>query len=75
MGDILEVITSEFPELEAKIAWNKPMVHTHGKYIVGLAASKNHLSFLPLSAAIVEDFAARLSDYETTKKTIRIPVD
>jgi len=75
MSEILDLVTSEFPELEAKIAWNLPMIHRQGEYIVGLAAYKNHLSFSPWSAAVIESFAKRLSDYVTTKNLFQIPVD
>ena len=75
MSELIDLITLEFPELEAKIAWNLPMIHIQGKYIVGLAAYKNHISFSPWSAAIIESFATRLSDYATTKNLFKIPVD
>jgi uncharacterized protein YdhG (YjbR/CyaY superfamily) len=75
MRELIDLITSEFPELEVKIAWNLPMIHTQGKYIVGLAAYKNHISFSPWSTTILESFATRLSDYVTTKNLFKIPVD
>jgi len=75
MSELLDLITSEFPELEPKIAWNTLMLHTQGKYIVGLAAYKNHLSFAPWSPAVIESFATRLSDYVVTKNLFQIPVD
>ena len=75
MSEILDLVTTEFPALETKIAWNLPMIHKHGKYIVGLAAYKNHLSFSPWSAAVIESFATRLSDYVTTKNMFQVPVD
>ena len=75
MSEILDLVTTGFPELETKIAWNLPMIHKQGKYIVGLAAYKNHLSFSPWSAAVIESFATRLSDYVTTKNMFQVPVD
>jgi uncharacterized protein YdhG (YjbR/CyaY superfamily) len=75
MGGIIDAITSEFPELEAKIAWNLPMIHSQGTYVAGLAAYKNHISFSPWSEAVVAGLASRLSGYETTKNTIKVPVD
>lgn len=75
MRTILDLVTTEFPELESKLAWNLPMIHKQGKYVVGLAAYKNHLSFSPWSPAVLESFAGRLSDYVTTKNLFQIPVD
>ena len=75
MSEILDLITTEFPELETKLAWNLPMVHKQGEYIVGLAAYKNHLSFSPWSPAVLESFGPRLTDYETTKNLFKVPID
>lgn len=72
---ILDLVTTEFPELETKLAWNLPMVHKKGKYIAGLAAYKNHLSFSPWSADVLKTFTPRLSDYVVTKNMFQIPVD
>ena len=30
MSEILDLVTTEFPELETKIAWNLPMIHIPG---------------------------------------------
>jgi uncharacterized protein len=75
IGKILDFVTTEFPELETKLAWNLPMIHNQGKYVVGLAAYKNHLSFSPWSGDVLESFAPRLSDYVVTKNMFQIPVD
>ena len=75
LSELLDLITSEFPELEVKMAWNTPMVHLQGRYVVGLAALKNHLSFSPWSTAVLERFAPRLSGYVTKKNLFQIPVD
>ena len=75
VSEILDFVTSEFPELETKIAWNLPMIHKQGTYIVGLAVYKNHLSVSPWSQTVMESFATRLSDYVTTKNLFQVPVD
>lgn len=75
IGNILDLVIAEFPQLEIKMAWNLPMIHRQGKYVVGLAAYQNHLSFSPWSAAVIESFATRLSEYEPTRNLFKVPVD
>lgn len=74
---ILHLILAQSPELEAKIAWNLPMVHRQGKYVAGLAAYKKHLTLAPWSAQIISDFKAqgRLEGYVVFKNCFQIPID
>lgn len=75
LGAIIDFILVEFPELEAKISWNVPTIHRKGKYVVGLAAYKNHLTFSPWSLFVMEDFKARLDNFVVLKNCFHIPVD
>lgn len=75
ISGLIQLITSEFPELEVKMAWNVPNLHIKGKYVIGLAAYKNHIAFAPWSTVIIENFATRLSGYVTRKNLFQIPVD
>ena len=72
---IITFVLSEFPELEVKMAWNVPHIHRNSKYVVGLAAYKNHLTFAPWSAAVMEAFKARLEGFVVFKNCFQIPVD
>lgn len=72
---LMEFILAEFPELEAKMAWNVPHIHRNGKYVVGLAAYKRHLTFSPWSLAVMDAFRDRLGHYELFKNCFQIPVD
>lgn len=72
---IIEFVLTEFPELEAKIAWNVPVIHSKGKYAVGLAAYKRHLTFSPWSTWVMEDFKERLADFVVFKNCFQLPVD
>lgn len=75
LGSIIDFILSEFPELESKVSWNVPTIHRSGKYVAGLAAYKNHLTFSPWSPRIIEDFKVRLEKYVVFKNCFQIPVD
>jgi uncharacterized protein YdhG (YjbR/CyaY superfamily) len=43
--------------------------------LVAFGAFKNHCSLFPMSLAVIEEFKADLKRYETSKGTIRFPLD
>lgn len=75
LRSIIDFILKQFPGLEAKISWNVPTIHRHGKYVVGLAAYQHHLTFSPWSPRIIEDFKKRLEKFVVFKNCFQIPVD
>ena len=75
LRSIIDLILTQFPELESKISWNVPTIHRNGKYVVGLAAYKNHLTFSAWSPRIIEDFKVRLGKFVVMKNCFQIPVD
>ncbi len=75
LRSIIDSILGQFPELESKISWNVPHIHRGGKYVVGVAAFKNHLTFSPWSPRVIEDFKLRLGKFVVLKHCFHIPVD
>lgn len=75
LRSVIDFILSEFPELEVKIAWKVPQFHRKGKYVAGIAAYKNHLTFAPWSYRAMEEFEPRLENYKVFKGCFQIPVD
>jgi uncharacterized protein len=75
LRSIIDFILTQFPELESKISWNVPTIHRNGKYVVGLAAYKHHLTFSAWSPRIIEDFKVRLAKFVVWKNCFQIPVD
>lgn len=63
------------PGFEQVIAWKTPQFKLNGKYCVGLAAFKNHLTFSPQSAAVMESHADQLKDYVASKSSFQFDVD
>ena len=43
LRSVIDLILTQFPELESKISWNVPTIHRKGKYVVGVCAYKHHL--------------------------------
>jgi len=73
---VIDLILTQFPELESKISWNVPTIHRNGKYVVGVCAYKHHLTFSPWSSRVIEDFKVRLGKFVVFKNCfqhLRIP--
>lgn len=70
-----EAILEIEPRFEQVIAWKSPQFKLNGKYVVGLCAFKNHLTFSPQSAEVMEAHAEDLSGYVTSKSSFQFPVD
>src|SRR5437667_1259319 len=75
LRSVIDLILTQFPELESKISWNVPTIHRNGKYVVGLAAYKHHLTFSAWSPRVIEDFKVRLGKFVVFKNCFQIPVD
>ena len=75
LKSIIDFVVTEFPELQAKIAWNVPHIHRDGKYVLGLAAYKKHLTVSPWSVFVMDDFKERLAPFVVFKNCFQIPVD
>ena len=63
------------PTLEQVIAWNSPQFKYKGKFLVGLCAFKNHLTFSPQSPAVMQAHATDLADFVTSKSSFQFAVD
>jgi len=63
------------PSLEQVIAWNTPQFKFNGKFAVGFAAFKNHLTFSPQSPEVMLAHADQLTDYAVSKSSFQFAVD
>jgi uncharacterized protein YdhG (YjbR/CyaY superfamily) len=76
MRAIVELILTEFPETEVKLAWNVPQIHLGKEYVFGLSAAKNHISLNPWSEQVLNDFRPRLEPtYVVLQSIFQVPVD
>ena len=75
LRSVIDLILSQFPGLESKIAWNVPTIHRNGKYVAGVCAYKHHLTFSPWSSRVIEGFKVRLGKFVVFKTCFQIPVD
>ena len=70
LEELRRAIRAAVPEATEGIAWQMPAFRAHGRWLVGYAAFRDHCSFFPMSAAVIEDCAADLAGFTTTKGTV-----
>ena len=70
---IRTTIKKSFPKAEEKIAYGMPSIYV-GKKRVYFAAAKTHIGLYP-GPAIISKFKKELAPYDTSKGTIRFPLD
>jgi uncharacterized protein YdhG (YjbR/CyaY superfamily) len=68
---ILDIV----PKAEQCLSYKVPAFKVQGKTIAGLAAFKNHLSYLPHSGSVLAQMQDELAGYEQTKSAVHFPVD
>lgn len=73
LRELREILRAALPEAEERIAWSMP-TYWRGRNIIHFAAAKKHIGLYPGGEA-TGVFAARLKDYDTSKGTIRLPLD
>ncbi len=73
LEEMRQEIRAAAPEAEEVISYQMPAFKQKG-VLVWFAAFKDHIGFFP-TALGVEAFKEELSGYETSKGTIRFPID
>jgi len=68
---ILDVV----PKAEQVISYAVPGFKVQGKTIAGLAAFKNHLSYLPHSGSVLAQLQDEIGDYKQTKSALHFAID
>jgi len=66
---VLNWITTNFPQLVPRFAWNQPMFTDHGTFIIGFSVAKDHLN-IALEQPTLTHFQAEINaaGYQTTKQ-------
>ncbi|EHR31675.1 hypothetical protein HMPREF9709_01842 [Helcococcus kunzii ATCC 51366] len=71
LEEIREIICDSISDAIEKISWSIP-TYWKGKNIIQFDSSKNHIGVYPGDEA-TEYFRDKLTDYDVTKGTIRLP--
>jgi uncharacterized protein YdhG (YjbR/CyaY superfamily) len=75
LQQLREAILRAVPDAEECISYGLPAFRVNGKVVAGFAAFKNHLSYLPHSGSVLEEFGDQLTGYTMTKGSLHFPVD
>lgn len=70
-----EMIHEIQPGLEEVFAWRSPMFKLNGKYVAGLCAHKNHLTYSPQSPEVMESHTVALKDHVVSKGSFQFATD
>ena len=73
LQELRQTIAKAAPEAKEKISYGIPTFTLHGN-LVHFSAYESHIGFYPGAGAIV-DFKKDLKPYETSKGTVRFPID
>ncbi len=72
--EIFTAITKTNPKLELVTAWNQPVLKSDKGYVLGVSASKQHLTINPFSKNVIDEFADDLKDLGVGKHTFKVPI-
>jgi uncharacterized protein YdhG (YjbR/CyaY superfamily) len=74
LESLRKTIRKIVPETEETISYGIPTFDLNRKHLVHFAAFKNHIGFFPTPSGI-NAFKKELSPYDTSKGTVRFPLD
>jgi uncharacterized protein YdhG (YjbR/CyaY superfamily) len=74
LEEIRIIVKKVVPGAEEVISYKMPAFKYHGM-LVYFAAHKEHIGFYPGNAALISIFREELKGFETSKGTIRFPMD
>ncbi|HYN56510.1 MAG TPA: DUF1801 domain-containing protein [Motilibacterales bacterium] len=75
LAQVRATLEGLLPDAEQMITYGAPTLKVRGKGVAGFAAFAKHCSYLPMSGSVTAALAKELADYETTKGSVKFPVD
>ena len=71
LQSLRETIAATAPDAVDTISYGVPAFRYHGRPLVAYAAAKAHCSLFPMSGTVMEAHRAELTEFDTSKGTIR----
>ncbi|HYX11353.1 MAG TPA: DUF1801 domain-containing protein [Candidatus Acidoferrum sp.] len=75
LAKLRKTISAAAPKATEKISYAMPAFEQDGRFLVSYAAFKDHCSFYPASAAVMEALGEELEPYFSGKGTLRFQAD
>ena len=75
LKQVLAAIRAAAPKAEEGFSYRIPSFRLDDRPLVWYAAFKNHYSMYPIGAAVTRALGKGVEQYETSKGTIRFPLD
>jgi uncharacterized protein YdhG (YjbR/CyaY superfamily) len=75
LSELRADIHALLPDAEECISYGMPAFRLEGKVVVGFAAFKNHLSYLPHSGSVLPALSDDLAGYTMTNGSLHFPLD
>jgi uncharacterized protein YdhG (YjbR/CyaY superfamily) len=75
LEQLRQTIRAAVPKAEECISYGLAAFRLDGRPLVAFGAAANHCAFYPMSSSTVEAHKDELKDYDTSKGTIRFPLD
>ena len=75
LQELRKTILEILPDAEECISYGMPAFRVKGEVVVGFAAFKNHLSYLPHSGSVFSQLLDDLAGYEWTPGSLHFPID
>lgn len=72
---VRRAILAVVPDAEEGLSYGHPAFKVGGKAVAGFAAHAAHLGYMPHSGDVVASLGDVLAGYETTKGSVKFPVD
>ncbi len=70
-----KTIKSAAPKAEEFITYQLPGFRLNGRALVAIGAAAKHIALYPMSGRAIDAHRSELEGYETSKGTIRFPLD
>lgn len=70
-----EHIQHAAPGAEECLSYSLPAFRLNGRALVAYGAARNHCALYPMSSAVLAGLRDRLGAYDTSKGTLRFPID